>query len=64
MLVSCTTLPAFGSVQPGDIKYLDLDGDKVVDDTDVTRIGRSWVPEWTFSFGAQRAVTVEAEDEE
>ena len=46
-------VPAFGSVQPGDIKYLDLDGDKVVDDNDVTRIGRSWVPEWTFSFGAK-----------
>lgn len=52
-LVAGLPVPAFGSVQPGDIKYLDLDGDKVVDDNDVTRIGRSWVPEWTFSFGAK-----------
>lgn len=44
--------PAFGSVQPGDIKYLDLDRNGVVDQNDVTRIGRSWVPEWNFAFGA------------
>ena len=52
-LVAGLPVPAFGNVQPGDIKYLDLDGDKVVDDNDITRIGRSWVPEWTFSFGAR-----------
>jgi len=52
-LVAGLPVPAFGSVQPGDIKYRDLDGDKVVDDNDITRIGRSWVPEWTFSFGAK-----------
>ena len=52
-LVAGLPVPAFGSVQPGDIKYLDLDGDKVVDENDVTRVGRSWVPEWTFAFGAK-----------
>lgn len=52
-LVAGLPVPAFGSVQPGDIKYRDLDGDKVVDDNDITRIGRSWIPEWTFSFGAK-----------
>ena len=44
-------VPAFGSVQPGDIKYLDLDRNGVVDQNDVTRIGRSRIPEWSFAFG-------------
>ena len=43
--------PSFGSVQPGDVKYLDLDKSGVIDQNDVTRIGRSWVPEWGFDFG-------------
>ena len=43
--------PSFGSVQPGDIKYLDLDKNGIVDQNDVTRIGRSYFPEWSFSFG-------------
>ena len=45
--------PAFGNVQPGDIKYLDLDKSGVVDQNDVTKIGRSWVPEWYFTLGAK-----------
>lgn len=48
-------LPAFGSVQPGDVKYLDLDKNGVVDQNDVTKIGRSWVPEWSFAFGGRIA---------
>ena len=54
--------PSFGSVQPGDIKYLDLDKNGVVDQNDVTKIGRSWVPEWNFTFGggiAWRGLDVE-----
>ena len=51
-LVDGLPTPAFGSVQPGDIKYLDLDKNGVVDQNDVTRIGRSWVPEWNFTLGA------------
>ncbi len=50
-----TDVPAFGSVQPGDIKYLDLDGNHVSDQNDVTRIGRSEYPEWYFSFGGKLA---------
>ena len=46
-------VPAFGAVQPGDVKYLDLDKNGVVDQNDVTRIGRSWVPEWTFTLGGK-----------
>ena len=47
--------PAFGAVQPGDVKYLDLDKNGVVDQNDVTKIGRSWVPEWSFAFGGRLA---------
>ena len=46
-------LPAFGAVQPGDVKYLDLDKNGIVDQNDVTKIGRSWVPEWNFAFGGK-----------
>ena len=46
-------MPAFGAVQPGDVKYLDLDKNGIVDQNDVTKIGRSWVPEWTFAFGGR-----------
>ena len=45
--------PAFGSVQPGDIKYKDLDRNGIVDQNDVTRIGYSWVPEWGFVLAAK-----------
>ena len=48
-LISTLPTPAFGAVQPGDIKYLDLDKNGIVDQNDVTRIGRSWVPEWGFA---------------
>lgn len=44
--------PMFGSVQPGDIKYLDLDNSGYVDQNDVTKIGKSPYPEWTYSVGA------------
>lgn len=45
--------PAFGSVQPGDVKYKDLDKNGVVDQNDVTQIGKSPYPEWYFSFGGK-----------
>lgn len=47
--------PAFGSVQPGDVKYRDLDKNGVVDQNDVTQIGKSPFPEWYFSFGGKLA---------
>lgn len=46
-------VPAFGSVQPGDVKYADLDGNDVVDQNDVTAIGKSAYPEWYYSFGGK-----------
>ena len=54
-LLPALPTPAFGDVQPGDVKYLDLDGNTVIDHNDITRIGRSWIPEWNFSFGGKLA---------
>ena len=54
-LVSGLPMPAFGAVQPGDVKYMDLDKNGIVDQNDVTKIGRSWVPEWSFAFGGRLA---------
>lgn len=47
--------PAFGAVQPGDLKYSDLDGDGVVDQRDVTEIGNPVFPKLTYSFGGRIA---------
>ena len=44
-------IPTFGSVQPGDIKYKDLNNDGYIDATDVTAIGKSPIPEFYYSFG-------------
>lgn len=43
--------PAFGTVRAGDIKYRDLDNNEIVDQNDVTAIGKSIYPEWNYSFG-------------
>ena len=47
--------PAFGAVQPGDVKYRDLDKNGMVDQNDVTQIGKSPYPEWYYSFGGRVA---------
>ena len=47
--------PLYGSVQPGDLKYMDWDGDTYVDDTDISEIGAPNYPNLTFSFGADLA---------
>lgn len=47
--------PLFGSVQPGDLKYQDWDGDKYVDDTDISEIGAPSYPKLQYSFGADLA---------
>ncbi len=44
--------PAFGPVQPGDIRYQDLDGNGVVDQNDVTVIGKPSLPSLTYAFHA------------
>jgi len=43
--------PQFGAVQPGDLKYKDLNGDGKIDQTDVTAIGTPPYPQWIYSFG-------------
>ena len=42
----------FGEVKPGDIRYLDINGDGVVDDYDKKPIGFPNVPEISYGFGA------------
>lgn len=44
--------PAFGSVQPGDIKYKDLDKDGIVDNDDRTNIGLPAIPKLNYSLNA------------
>ncbi|MBR4809907.1 MAG: TonB-dependent receptor [Bacteroidales bacterium] len=41
----------FGSVQPGDIKYRDINGDGQVDSYDMVAIGYTTVPEINYGFG-------------
>lgn len=45
-------VPSFGEVKPGDIQYMDLNGDNVIDAFDQSPIGRPWVPETIYGFGA------------
>lgn len=42
---------SFGDVEPGDIKYLDLNGDGVVDSYDTKPIGYTAIPEIVYGFG-------------
>ncbi len=41
----------FGEVQPGDIKYKDINGDGVVDQYDKVAIGYTAIPEINYGFG-------------
>lgn len=43
----------FGTVRPGDIKYLDVNGDGVIDSYDEVAIGHSNIPELIYGFGFQ-----------
>lgn len=54
-LKSGIAVPAFGPVQPGDIRYKDLNVDGKIDQTDVTAIGKSAFPKLTYSFGGSLA---------
>ena len=45
-------IPAFGTVQPGDMKYKDGNGDGKVNELDVTKIGLSYMPALNFSLKA------------
>jgi TonB-linked SusC/RagA family outer membrane protein len=49
--ISQSPVQKFGSVQPGDIKFKDVNGDGVIDSYDRVAIGRSTVPEISYGFG-------------
>ncbi len=49
-LKSGIAAPTFGPVQPGDIKYVDLDGDGQIDNNDMSRIGYSTYPQFYYSW--------------
>ncbi len=42
----------YGEVQPGDIKYKDVNGDGIVDDNDIVAIGSTSAPSLIYGFGA------------
>ena len=42
---------SFGDVRPGDVKYLDVNGDGVINELDKVAIGRTHVPELNYGFG-------------
>lgn len=41
----------YGPVRPGDIKFRDINGDRLVNDNDIVAIGRSHVPELNYGVG-------------
>ncbi len=43
--------PLLGAIQPGDLKYKDLDNNGKIDELDVTQIGNAMLPTTNFSFG-------------
>ncbi|MFD2035207.1 SusC/RagA family TonB-linked outer membrane protein [Belliella marina] len=47
-LVSGVVNSSFGPVQPGDIKYKDLNNDGVIDQNDETAIGKPWQPQVNY----------------
>jgi len=51
-LKSGIAVPTYGPVQPGDLKYQDLNKDGKIDQTDITVIGKPALPELYYSFGA------------
>lgn len=54
-----TDLPTqnFGELQPGDIRYRDINGDNIVDERDVVEIGDAYLPKlnYAFNFNAEYA---------
>lgn len=43
-------IPQYGAVKPGDIKYVDQNGDQIIDGNDSYPVGYSNLPEWNYSF--------------
>ncbi|MDR1524369.1 MAG: TonB-dependent receptor [Tannerella sp.] len=53
--IAASPKQTFGQVRPGDIKYLDVNGDGVIDSYDEVAIGYSNIPELMYGFGFQVA---------
>ncbi|MCD2425797.1 TonB-dependent receptor [Niabella pedocola] len=49
--ISSRPVQQFGVVAPGDVRYLDLNGDKVINASDWTYLGKSWFPKWLYGTG-------------
>jgi TonB-linked SusC/RagA family outer membrane protein len=50
-IANMTAVPTFGDVHQGDARYANMNGDEVIDDNDVTAIGYTSLPEYTYSIG-------------
>lgn len=49
-IIAGLPVPQYGTVRPGDIKYVDQNNDGVIDSNDGVPVGYSYVPEWNFTF--------------
>jgi TonB-linked SusC/RagA family outer membrane protein len=49
-LKSGLPVPTFGAVQPGDMKYKDLDNNNRIDQADITKVGNPEYPSLIYSF--------------
>jgi TonB-linked SusC/RagA family outer membrane protein len=43
-------VPSFGDVQPGDLKYRDINKDNVIDERDIVKIGKRTYPKMYYAF--------------
>ncbi len=50
--IDSSPVQTYQTARPGDIKYMDLNGDGKIDDNDMTIIGRPSTPELVYGFGA------------
>jgi TonB-linked SusC/RagA family outer membrane protein len=48
-LSNMSAIPTFGNIQQGDTRYVNMNNDKVIDNNDMTAIGYSRLPEYTYS---------------
>lgn len=51
-LIATLPVPSFGAVQPGDIKYIDKNGDLKIDQADLVKVGMTYIPKFNYSFQA------------
>lgn len=49
-LLSSIAIPSFGTVQPGDVRYRDINQDSFIDERDKIEIGKPWLPSLTYAF--------------